>query len=259
MRRLYKQAKGENDYSYMFVEWLKTQTNMLNSSANNYILKVYMNALKDMSFSSDIGYDIKEFDKNLNLKKDFDEWSYQGIKNYLNKEYKSLANEIYSFIMNNKNVICDIGYVLQTEGIYYNDILWEWAEKEGLNEFCEENKILEDNVNINDAKLYFEGIAEELNWFEDARDFILKKNIDGNVLKEYINKNLDEFAKYIFEDIIKIKDKKYNEEKADYDEFISKEKAKNYMNNIMDNGIDYSKLGTNRILKRMYKDAKKMK
>ena len=31
------------------------------------------------------------------------------------------------------------------------------------------------------------------------------------------------------------------------------------MNNIMEKGIDYSKLGNNRILNRMYRDAKKMR
>ena len=259
MRRLYKQAKDKVDYSYIFVEWLKEQTSNINSSATIYITEVYMNMLKNMSFIDDIAFDVKKFDKKLNLQEDFDEWSYQKINDYLNDEYESLANEIYSYIMNNRAVRMEIGLIVSKEGRTYYDIFWEWAKKEGLKEFCEKNKILKDNVNMNDVKLYFENFAGDLDWFEDERDSIFEKRMDRNALKEYIDKNLDEFAKYIFKEIIELKNEKYNEEKANYDEYISKEKMKNYMNNIMDNGIDYSKLGTNRILNRMYKDARKMK
>ena len=255
MKRLYKQAEDKIDYSYMFAEWLSKQAYDINSNANDYITKIYMNALKNCKCYSYIIYDLAH-----NVQEDFDKLSYQEITDYINDKYNYLNDEIFNYIYANKNAEEELGLeVSYDKELYYDDILWKWAEEEGLKEFCKKNRILEDNVNMNDAKQYFEKIAEELDWFGDARDSIFSKNMNRDALREYIDKNLDEFAKYIFKDIIKLRNEKYNEEKADYDEYLNREKAKDYMNNIMDNGIDYSKLGTNRILKRMYKDARKMK
>ena len=254
MKRLYKYAEEKIDYSYMFVEWLIKRAHDINSDINKYITKIYMNILKN---SGPVFIALNDF--NTNLPYNLEECNYQEINAYINDIKSDLDDMLFKYIMNStfaKDAL-SLELINGTE-IYYR-LLLKWAKEEGLNKFCEENGILEENINMKETIQYFNLMARDRDYFLDAQTNIFEHNMDKDALKEYINKNLDEFEKYILKDIIILRNKIYNEEKTNYDEYLNEEKAKDYMNNVMEKGIDYNKLGENRILKRMYKDARKMK
>ena len=251
MKRLYKQAEYKIDYSYMFVKWLVEQANDINSDINQYITNIYMNILKT---SGTVFNALNDF--NTNLPYNWEECNYQEINAYINDIKSDLDDMLFKYIMNStfaKDAL-SLELINGTE-IYYR-ILFKWAEEKGLNEFCKKNDILEKDIDMKEVIQYFNLIARDEDYFLDAQNNIFENNMDKDALKEYINKNLDKFEKYILKDIIELRNKNYNEEKSDYDKYLNEEKAQDYMNNVMQNGIDYQKLEgklKNRILYRMAK------
>lgn len=260
MKKLYKFAE-ETDYSYAFASWLYDQSDSKDSNLFKTLCTEYINMIKSMhtfnpnDFSCISVYGVK---KELNIPDDIENYSYNKINSYIKEVRKTLPELlIHEFLNDELCAILDESSV--DSGVYFIDIIKKWVDEKGLNEFCEEEEINKNNININSTMNYLDRLLDEDNYgFEyfanqlaETYYYELKKSIEN-----YIHKGLDEFMNYFLEDVFKLRDKKYNEEKNKIDEQINQEKADNYMQDVINKGIDYQKLEgklKNRIIRRMAK------
>lgn len=260
MKKLYKLAK-ETDYSYAFAEWLDDQSDTRNSNLFKTLCKEYINMIKSMhtfnpnDFSYISVYSIK---RNLNIPDDIESYSYNEINSYIKEVRKTLPELLMHEFLNDE--LCAILMESSEDsGAYFDDIVKNWVNEVGLDKFCKEEEINKNNVDINSTMKYLNKLLNEDDYgFEYFADQLVRENYYElkESLKDYIDKGLDEFMSYFLEDVFKLRDEKYNEEKNKVDEEINQEKANDYMRNIMDKGIDYQKLEgklKNRIIRRMAK------
>jgi hypothetical protein len=260
MKKLYKLAK-ETDYSYAFAEWLEDQYDTRNSNLFKTLCTKYINMIKSMhTFNpNDFSYiSVYGIERELNIPDDIESYSYNEINSYIKEVRKTLPELLLHEFLND-----ELGAILiessSDAGAYLDDIIKNWIEEGGLDEFCEEEEINKNNIDIDSTMKYLNKLLnDDGSGFEYFTDQLVKEyfyELKGS-LKDYIYKGLDEFMNYFLEDVFKLRDEKYNEEKKKIDEQINQEKADDYMRDIIDKGIDYQKLEgklKNRIIRRMAK------
>ena len=252
MRKLYKLAKDKTDYSYIFAKWLKNEERTEDSDLYKYMINKFIYLLKNFKpyddYSDFIFFSLNDF--NMDVPDNIASYDGEEIDDYINEAVKQLPKlltryilkeEFYSFLFDS----------MENLEVYPLNIIEDWIKEKGLDEFCKKERISKDDIDIDSTMKYLDKNLPDYE-FENIYDDLSERSDVEYIIRNYVQDGLDMFKQYLLKDVIELRNKKYKEEQN----IDNKQK---YMNDVMNNGIDFSKLSKNRILKRMYKDARKMK
>jgi len=249
MKRLYK--KANEDYTQQYINWIKniykTNKDLIFSDIRENILTILMNTsddvlentirellkhdeyhLRKLSITMKYGQDIEDDIKFICLMTDLSYNDFKSIstfeeaENFLNKLNNSLMKEI-------KKEIVSPMYASRYKDfldklIDRKSLINDWINTKGLEYFCNEM-----NLNMTDIDINF-----------DAIENIVRDIIVNTTAKYYRSREINEFLNSY---IVTIQEE-------------TKEEIINIVKSILDERIKNMKKQNNRILNRMYKDAK---